>query len=73
VSQEDVHLIDIKDAVLSAFQPIEHLFRLMDRVSLDDGGEVARFCSGIGLELAQGFRLTLDRVLESLKTETHHG
>jgi hypothetical protein len=73
VSQEDIRSIDIKDAVLSAFQPIEHLFRLMDRVSLGDGGEVARFCSGISLELAQGFRRTLDRVLESLKAEAHHG
>ena len=73
MNQEDIRPIDIKDAVLSAFQPIEHLFRLMDRLSLDDGGEVARLCSGIGLELAQGFRLTLDRALESLKTETHHG
>jgi len=73
MSQEDIRPTDIKDAVLSAFQPFEHLFRLMDRVSLDDGGEVARFCSGIGLELAQGFRRTLDRVLESLKTEMHHG
>lgn len=52
---------------LRAFQSIEHLYGLMGRVSLDDGGEAARICSDNGLELAQGFRLTLGRALESLK------
>ena len=33
MNQEDIQLIDLKDAVLNAFRPIEHLFRIMIRTA----------------------------------------
>jgi hypothetical protein len=71
MSQEDIQLIDLKDAVLNAFRPIEHLFRIMSKASLEDGGEMARHCAEVGLELARGFRVKLDVALNNLPMENH--
>lgn len=73
MSQEDIQLIDLKDAVLNAFSPMEHLFRVMSKTSLEDGGELARHCAEVGLELARVFRIKLDATLDTLKVESRHG
>jgi len=73
MSQEDIQLIDLKDAVLNAFRPIEHMFRIMSKASLEDGGEMARHCAEVGLELARGFRVKLDAALDTLTVEARHG
>ena len=70
MSLRDDQLLELKDAIVNAFRPIENLFTVMGSASVDEGGEMARLCSEIGQELARSFRVKLDAVLERLTAET---
>lgn len=45
---------------------MENLFKVMGSASVGEGGETARLCSEIGLELARSFRVKLDATLEKI-------
>ncbi|EHJ48946.1 hypothetical protein DFW101_2944 [Solidesulfovibrio carbinoliphilus subsp. oakridgensis] len=66
----DDQLLELKDAIVNAFRPVENLFHICSHLSVDEGGETARLCSEIGLELARSFRVKLDAALERLTAET---
>ena len=70
MSLGDDHLLDLKDELAAAFRPMENLFKVMGSASVGGGGETARLCSEIGLELARSFRVKLDAALERLTAET---
>jgi len=59
MSLGDDQLLDLKDAIATAFRPMENLFKIMGSASVDEGGEMARLCSEIGQELARSFRAKL--------------
>ena len=73
MSLGDAQILDLKDAIVAAFRPMENLFRVMGGASVDEGGETARLCSEIGQELARSFRVKLDAALDSLAAEERHG
>ena len=54
--------LDKIDELIRQFRPIEQLFRVMGAVGDDEGGEMVRSCSDIGLSLTAKFREHLDRV-----------
>lgn len=53
--------LDQFDELIHQFRPIEQLFRIMGAVGEDEGGELVRNCSDIGLSLTAKFREHLDR------------
>ena len=69
----DAQILDLKDAIVAAFRPMENLFVVMGSASVAEGGEMARLYSEIGQELARSFRVKLDATLDRLKAETRHG
>lgn len=73
MSLGDAQILDLKDAIVAAFRPMENLFVVMGSASVAEGGETARLCSEIGQELARSFRAKLDAALEILTAETRHG
>ena len=73
MSLGDAQILDLKDAIVAAFRPMENLFVVMGSASVAEGGEMARLYSEIGQELARSFRVKLDATLDRLKAETRHG
>ncbi len=73
MSLGDAQILDLKDAIVAAFRPMENLFVVMGSASVAEGGETARLCSEIGQELARSFRAKLDAALDRLAAEGHHG
>ncbi len=55
MSLGDAQILDLKDAIVAAFRPMENLFVVMGSASVAEGGETARLCSEIGQELARAF------------------
>lgn len=62
---QDVEKLDLKSAIISAFRPIEQLFKIMDTTAIEVDGAVLRSYAEIGLELTGNFRRKLDRLLHS--------
>jgi len=60
MSLGDGQILDLKDAIVAAFRPIENLLVVMGGAPVDGGGETTRLCSEIGVELARSFRVKLD-------------
>lgn len=65
MSTEKHKKLDQIDVIISQFRPIEQLFWLMSTVGDDEGGEMVRNCSAIGLSLTAKFREHLHRVFSS--------
>ena len=64
---------NINDEIISAFRPIEQLFKIMDTSSTEIYGELTRSCAEVGLELCQNFRRKLDVILAQQKEGDTHG
>ena len=59
----------LKDEIITAFRPIEQLFKIMDKSSPESSGELTRSYSEIGLELCRSFRRRLDIILNIQEQE----
>lgn len=55
-------MIDDKDAIINAFRPIEHFFKIIDMTSIDNEEYIARMYSELGLTLCSIFRNKLEEV-----------
>ncbi|MEL7640354.1 MAG: hypothetical protein AAGU21_11985 [Solidesulfovibrio sp.] len=62
---QDLERLDLKSAIISAFRPIEQLFKIMDTTAIEVDGAILRSYSEIGLELTRNFRQKLENLLNS--------
>jgi hypothetical protein len=62
---QNVEKLDLKSEILSAFRPIEQLFKIMDTTAIEVDGAILRSYAEIGLELTGNFRRKLDLLLHS--------
>ena len=62
---QDLDKLDIKSAIISAFRPIEQLFKIMDTTVIEVDGAILRSYAEIGLELTGNFRQKLENLLNS--------
>ena len=62
---QDIDKLDIKSAIISAFRPIEQLFKIMDTTAIEVDGAILRSYAEIGLELTGNFRMKLEALLKS--------
>ena len=62
---QDLDKLDIKSAIISAFRPIEQLFKIMDTTAIEVDGAILRSYAEIGLELTGNFRQKLENLLNS--------
>jgi len=56
--------LTLKDEIITAFRPIEQLFKIMDSTSVELYGEITRSYSEIGITLCKNFRQRLDTILD---------
>ena len=56
-------ILELKSETINAFRPIEQLFKIMDKSSLEASEDMVRSCAEVGLELCQNFRRKLDDIL----------
>lgn len=69
MSQQYPDSFTLKDEIITAFRPIEQLFKIMDKSSSESSGELPRAYGEIGLELCRNFRRRLDTILNTQKQE----
>ena len=62
---QDLEKLDLKSAIISAFRPIEQLFKIMDTTAIEVDGAILRSYAEIGLELTTNFRKKLESLLNS--------
>ena len=62
---QDLEKLDLKSANISAFRPIEQLFKIMDTTAIEVDGAVLRSYAEIGLELTGNFRRKIETMLDS--------
>ena len=62
---QDLEKLDLKSAIISAFRPIEQLFKIMDTTAIEVDGAVLRSYAEIGLELTGNFRKKIETMLDS--------
>jgi hypothetical protein len=64
---EPQHLdsLDLKSEIISAFRPIEQLFKIMDTTAIEVDGAILRCYAEIGHELTGNFRKKLEALLDS--------
>ena len=62
---QDLEKLDLKSAIISAFRPIEQLFKIMNTTAIDVDGAILRSYAEIGLELTGNFRQKLENLLNS--------
>lgn len=62
---QDLENLDLKSAIISAFRPIEQLFKIMDTTAIEVDGAILRSYAEIGLELTGNFRKKLESLLNS--------
>ena len=62
---QDLEKLDLKSAIISAFRPIEQLFKIMDTTAIEVDGAILRSYAEIGLELTGNFRKKLESLLNS--------
>jgi hypothetical protein len=55
--------LTLKDEIITAFRPVEQLFRIMDKSPSETSGDLIRSYGEVGLELCQNFRRKLDTIL----------
>jgi len=55
--------LDMKSAIISAFRPIDQLFKIMDTTAIEVDGAILRSYAEIGLELTGNFRRKLENLL----------
>ena len=60
---QDLEKLDLKSAIISAFRPIEQLFKIMDTTAIEVDGAILRSYAEIGLELTGSFRDRLEKLL----------
>jgi hypothetical protein len=65
MESQDLERLDIKSAIISAFRPIEQLFKIMDTTAIEVDGAILRSYAEIGLELTGNFRKKLGNLLNS--------
>uniref|UniRef100_I2Q6J3 Uncharacterized protein n=1 Tax=Desulfovibrio sp. U5L TaxID=596152 RepID=I2Q6J3_9BACT len=53
----------LRDEIITAFRPIELLFKIMDTSSVEIYGELTRSYAEVGITLCQNFRQKLDAIL----------
>lgn len=58
-------MTDDKDQLINAFRPIEQLFIIMDKTSLEDNGPLPRAYAEVGLALCLIFRNTIEEIMIS--------
>ena len=63
---QDLEKLDLKSAIISAFRPIEQLFKIMDKSSPEVSGDVTRPYGEVGLVLCENFRSKLEEILSSI-------
>lgn len=56
--------LTLKDEIITAFRPIEQLFKIMDSTSGELYGELTRLYSEVGITLCQNFRQRFDALLD---------
>jgi hypothetical protein len=64
MDQNKLEILTMKDELITAFRPIEQLFKIMDSTSVELYGELTRSYSEIGITLCQNFRQRLDAILD---------
>ena len=69
MSQQYPDTLTLKDEIITAFRPIEQLFKIMDKSSPESSGELPRAYGEIGLELCRNFRRKLDTILNIQEQE----
>ena len=62
---QDFEKLDLKSAIISAFRPIEQLFKIMDTTAIEVDGAILRSYAEIGLELTGNFRKKIENLLNS--------
>lgn len=62
--QEFPDFLEMKDEIIGAFHPIEQLFRIMDRISIETEGITSQACAQIGLELSNNFYAKLNIIFD---------
>ena len=60
---QDFEKLDLKSAIISAFRPIEQLFKIMDTTAIEVDGAILRSYAEIGLELTGNFRKKIETLL----------
>ena len=53
MSQQYPDTLTLKDEIVTAFRPIEQLFKIMDKSSPESSGELTRAYGEIGLEIGR--------------------
>lgn len=61
-------MIDDKDAIINAFRPIEHFFKIMDMTLIENEENISRMYSELGLALCSIFRNKIEEVF-AVKTK----
>ena len=74
MDQHKPEKIMLQDDIITAFRPIEQLFKIMDSTSIELYGELTRSYSEVGITLCKNFRQRLDAILtaESGDTQNDH-
>jgi len=62
--QEFPDFLEMKDEIIGAFHPIEQLFRIMDRISIETEGITPQACAQIGLELSKNFYAKINIIFD---------
>lgn len=63
MDQQEIDVLMLKDEIVKAFRPIEHLFKIMDTSSVELYGKQTEYYSEVGAALCQDFRRKIDVIL----------
>uniref|UniRef100_I2Q6G8 Uncharacterized protein n=1 Tax=Desulfovibrio sp. U5L TaxID=596152 RepID=I2Q6G8_9BACT len=72
MDQKKSDILTLKDEIITAFRPIEQLFKIMDTSSVEIYGELTRIYAEVGITLCQNFRQKLDAVLSAKSGDTEN-
>lgn len=64
MDQNKPEKLTLQDEIITAFRPIEQLFKIMDSTSVELYGEITRSYSEVGITLCKNFRQRLDATLD---------
>lgn len=64
MEQKQTELFTLQDEIITAFRPIELIFKIIDTSSTEIYGELTHSFSGVGKELCQNFRCKLNSILK---------
>lgn len=63
MDQDHPDSLELKSEIITAFRPIEQLFRIMEKSSVEIYGDLTISCAEVGIELCRTFRQKLEALL----------